>query len=40
MNRIEQAFQHKAIIPFLTCGDPDLETTGKLVRELDRKSVV
>ena len=34
MNRIEQAFQHKAIIPFLTCGDPDLETTGKLVREL------
>ena len=34
MNRIEQAFQNRAMIPFITCGDPDLETTGKLVREL------
>ena len=31
--RIKEAFaKGKAFIPFLTCGDPDLETTGKLVR--------
>jgi len=23
----------KTLIPFITCGDPDLETTGKLVKE-------
>ena len=33
MSRIKKAFeQGKAFIPFITCGDPDLETTGKLVR--------
>ncbi len=34
MNNIEisDAFQHgKAFIPFLTCGDPDLETTERLI---------
>ena len=32
MNRIERAFyQKKAFIPFITAGDPDLETTKKLV---------
>jgi tryptophan synthase alpha chain len=32
MSCIEKAFGHgKACIPFLTCGDPDLETTEKLV---------
>ena len=31
--RIKEAFLNgKAFIPFLTCGDPDLETTGKLVK--------
>ena len=31
--RIREAFaKGKAFIPFITCGDPDLETTGKLVR--------
>lgn len=31
-NKIAQAFQNgKAFIPFLTCGDPDLETTERLV---------
>lgn len=31
--RIKEAFaKGKAFIPFLTCGDPDLETTGRLVR--------
>jgi len=32
MSNIGKAFDHgKAFIPFLTCGDPDLETTEKLV---------
>ncbi|MCR5450587.1 MAG: tryptophan synthase subunit alpha [Solobacterium sp.] len=35
MNRIRNAFvSGKAFIPFITCGDPDLETTGKLVRAM------
>lgn len=34
MSNIKSAFtKGKAFIPFITCGDPDLETTGKLVRE-------
>ena len=33
MNRIASAFDHgKAFIPFITCGDPDLETTAAAVR--------
>lgn len=33
MSRISDAFcGGKAFIPFITCGDPDLETTKKLVR--------
>lgn len=33
MSKIKSAFaKGKAFIPFITCGDPDLETTGKLVR--------
>ena len=33
MSKIREAFQSgKAFIPFITCGDPDLETTGKIVR--------
>lgn len=32
MNNIKKAFQNgKAFIPFITCGDPDLETTEKIV---------
>ena len=35
MSNIAKAFDHgKAFIPFITCGDPDLETTGKIVREM------
>jgi len=35
MSRIEDAFARgKAFIPFITCGDPDLETTGKIVRAM------
>lgn len=34
MSNIKSAFKNgKAFIPFITCGDPDLETTGKIVRE-------
>ncbi len=33
MSNIRKAFEHgKAFIPFITCGDPDLETTGAAVR--------
>ncbi len=33
MNNIHQAFENgKAFIPFITCGDPDLETTAAAVR--------
>lgn len=33
MTKIRQAFENgKAFIPFVTCGDPDLETTAAVVR--------
>ncbi len=33
MSNIKKAFENgKAFIPFITCGDPDLETTVKVVR--------
>ena len=33
MSNIYKAFENKkAFIPFITCGDPDLETTAKVVR--------
>ena len=32
MNKISEAFAHgKAFIPFITCGDPDLDTTKEIV---------
>ena len=32
MSRIREAFSDKkAFIPFITCGDPDIETTEKIV---------
>ncbi len=35
MSNIAKAFRNgKAFIPFITCGDPDLETTAKLVRAM------
>ena len=42
MGRIEAAFDElkrqgrKGIIPFITAGDPDLETTGEILIELAR----
>lgn len=33
MSKIREAFTNgKAFIPFITCGDPELETTGKIIR--------
>ena len=35
MSKIQEAFKNgKAFIPFITCGYPDLETTGKVVKEM------
>lgn len=35
MNKIRKAFEDKkAFIPFITCGDPDLETTKAVVRSM------
>lgn len=35
MSNIAKAFEKgKAFIPFVTCGDPDLETTAKVVRAM------
>lgn len=36
MSNIAKAFSKgKAFIPFITCGDPDLETTAELVRAME-----
>ncbi len=38
MSKIANAFKNgKAFIPYLACGDPDLETTAALVREMARQ---
>ena len=35
MTKTADAFKNgKAFIPFVTCGDPDLETTGRIVRAM------
>ena len=37
MSNIAKAFSSgKAFIPFITCGDPDIETTGRIIREMVR----
>jgi len=36
MSKIAEAFNNKkAFIPFITCGDPDLETTQEIIKELE-----
>lgn len=36
MNKIQRAFSHgKAFIPFITCGDPSLDVTEKLVYAME-----
>src|SRR5688572_4375732 len=43
MSRIDAAFQSlrstgkKAFMPFVTAGDPDLDFTADVIRELDRR---
>lgn len=35
MSKVREAFKNgKAFIPFITCGDPDLETTIEVVKEM------
>lgn len=35
MSKISEAFENKkAFIPFITCGDPDLETTKEIIRQM------
>lgn len=37
MSNIRKAFENgKAFIPFITCGDPDLETTAEIVRSAEK----
>ena len=37
MSKIAEAFKNKkAFIPFVTCGDPDLETTKRILSELQK----
>ena len=37
MSKISEAFENKkAFIPFITCGDPDLETTKEIIKELEK----
>ncbi len=39
MSKIENAFKNgKAFIPFITCGDPDLETTAQAIRAAAQNS--
>ena len=35
MSKIKEAFaKEKALIQFITCGDPDLETTEKIIEAM------
>lgn len=37
MSNLKRAFENeKAFIPFITCGDPDLETTVEILREAEK----
>ena len=37
MSRIQEALKgKKAFIPFVTCGDPNLETTKQIVYEMEK----
>ena len=34
MSKITEAFSKKAFIPFITCGDPSLETSKEIIKEM------
>ena len=41
MNKIRTAFNNKkTLIPYLTCGDPDLETTATVIRSIADEAAV
>ena len=41
MSNISKAFENgKAFIAFITCGDPDLETTAEVVKEAARNALI
>ncbi len=41
MSRITDAFKNKkAFIPFITCGDPNLDTTQTSVSQADKADVL
>ncbi|MGB4300981.1 MAG: tryptophan synthase subunit alpha [Acetomicrobium sp.] len=40
MNALRKAFDRgKILIPYITAGDPDLETTAEIIKELDKMGV-
>ena len=40
MNTLRKAFDRgKILIPYITAGDPDLETTAEIIKELDKMGV-
>ena len=39
MSRIKNAFNEKALMAYITCGDPDLETTTSIINEAVSKGV-
>lgn len=37
MSKIKEAFErNKTFIPFITCGDPDLETTAEIIKTMEK----
>ena len=41
MSKIKEAFAGgKAFIPFITCGDPDLDTTKEIVRAMEKMAQI
>ena len=37
MSKIAKAFENKkAFVPFITCGDPDLETTKEIIKYISK----
>lgn len=40
MNKINNTFNKKTLIPYLTCGNPDLETTAAVIRSIADEAAV
>ena len=39
MNRVQEVFQNKAFIPFVTAGDPNLDVTEPLLAEVNKQNI-